>query len=130
LYFGRYNPRSKYDIALVSSRLEKKVDTKKSSEVPATKGMIDETRAELKSDITSLSLEMKSGFTAVDAKIEKVLAAVHSVKALVEDQEARNKYVLDGHTNLHDRQDRMEKELRQDINDIKDSISRLTPPTV
>jgi len=105
------------------------MDTKKSAEIPATKGMLDEVRSELKSDIASISLKMKAGFENVDSrfsemnsKIEEVLSAIHGIKALTESQEARNKYVLDGHTNLHDRQDRFEKEIRQDISEIKAAI--------
>lgn len=107
-------------------------DTKKSGELPVTKNMLDETRSELKSDITSLKIETKSGFESVrsdiialSSKVEEVLAAVHHVKAIVEEQENRNKYVLDGHTNLHDRQDRFESEINERVGRVESIISKM-----
>ena len=84
-------------------------DVKKSDDTLVTKKMLMETRSELKSDIASLKLEMKSGFNSMDSKLEQVLAAVHSVKAIVEDQENRNKYVLDGYASLNHRLEKLER---------------------
>jgi len=126
------------------------LDTKKSTEILVTKEMLEETRDELKADIASIKLETRSGFEKVDSRfsevkseiegvrsevagvrseisevkseIKSLTAAVHRALALHEDQNARNRYVLDGHTNLHDRQERLEKEVRQEISAIKSSI--------
>ena len=136
------------------------MDTKKSGELQVTQKNLDETRAELKSDITSVREEMKSGFAslrseistvdskittvdskvvALDAKLDAVIseisgfksevstltAAVHRTLSMVEEQSTQNKYVLDGHQSLHDRQDRFEKEIREDVSQIKTAITRI-----
>jgi hypothetical protein len=113
-------------------------DTKKSGDIAVAKNMLDETRNELKSDIASLKLGTQSGFQKMDArfkgvdarfdelasKMETLTAAVHRALALHEEQEARNKYVLDGHQGLTDRQDRIEEKYDKEISDIKDLISK------
>lgn len=114
-------------------------DSKKSGDMTVTKKMLDETRSELKSDSASLKLEMKSGFESVksdisrldskidsiDSKLEQVLAAVHNVKAIVEDQDNRNKFVLDGHNSLHGRQDKYQSETNERIDRIESVISKM-----
>ena len=91
--------------------MSKKVKSKKSTilkkvgknaDTPATHGQLDAVRSELKSEITTLSLKMDSGFKQVDArfkqvdsKIQEVLTAIQSVKVLVEDQNSRNLFVMD-----------------------------------
>lgn len=107
-------------------------ETKKSGDIPVTKQMLDETRNELKSDIASVKLEMKAGFDEVKSEIKQLTAEVkdqnskiHRMLTLYEEQEARNKYVLDGHQNLHDRQERFEKEIREEISDIKTVVSKM-----
>lgn len=131
----------------------------RSVDVPATKGMLDESREELKHEITSARLEIRAvdakldakvdalsarldakanaldakidalrsemdsrfklvdvRFDRTDAKIENVLAAVHRVGLLVEEQNARNIFVLDGYTSLNDRLEKLEK--RDDGKDL------------
>jgi uncharacterized protein YlxW (UPF0749 family) len=96
----------------------KKVAPTKSPDIPATKKHIDELRAELKSELTSMDLkidsfrsEMNSRLEQMDSKIEKLIAASHRTNALVEAQEDRNRYVLDGYTSLNDRVERLEKKV-------------------
>jgi chaperonin cofactor prefoldin len=97
---------------------------KKSGQILVTKAMLDGTRSELMSEITSLRLEMKAGFRQVDVRMgqldlrmdqldlrmdqldlrmdqlsmetQKVIAGIHRITVLVEEQNARNLYVLDG----------------------------------
>lgn len=87
----------------------------KSSEIPATQGQLDAVRGELKSDITSLGLrldgvrsELKSDIASLGLRLDSfhselksdiasVLSAVHHVTAIVEEQNARNKLVIDGY---------------------------------
>ncbi|MEQ1664384.1 MAG: hypothetical protein ABL927_03310 [Bdellovibrionales bacterium] len=59
--------------------------------------------------------EMESRFDKVDArfanldsKLEKILSEVHRIGLLVEEQNARNKFVLDGYTSLSDRLEKIE----------------------
>lgn len=58
------------------------------------------------------------------AKVEKLTAMVHRSLTLHEEQEARNKYVLDGYQNLFDRQNRMEENHKEAIAEIKGLLTR------
>lgn len=115
----------------------------KSPDVPVTEKMLGETRNELKHDLSSFRLEVRSQFKGVNArfkevdarfnevdarfnevdarfdrmderfdrlesKFDSVLSRVNRNQVLSEEQEARNKYVLDGYTSLYDRQERVE----------------------
>lgn len=100
------------------STKRKKVAPRKSPDIPAAKKHIDELRSELKSELTSMDLKMDSlrsemnlRFEKMDSKIEKLIAVTHRTNALVEAQEDRNRYVLDGYTSLNDRLERLEKKV-------------------
>lgn len=67
----------------------------RSSEVPATSAMLYETEERL-------THKMDSGFARTDSKIEEVKSEVHRVALLVEEQNARNKYVMDGYAQLYE----------------------------
>jgi len=96
---------------------------KKSNEMPATQGMLYEVRDELKSEVTSVRLEMKYGFSELaskiesltskieghDAKFEEQNAKIHRMLTLYEEQENRNKYVLDGYASINSRLEKLEK---------------------
>jgi len=91
-------------------------EPKKSDDIPATKRMIDELSDELKSDNASLSLKissMDSRISSLDSKIDsvkdelksdimKLTAAVHRSNALVEEQNNKNNFVLDGYAQIYD----------------------------
>jgi len=95
---------------------------KKSNAMPATQGMLYEFRDELKSDITSVRLEMKSGFSDIVSKIEALTSQIemqnskiesqnskfHRMLTLYEEQESRNKYVFDGYASLNGRVEKLE----------------------
>ena len=115
---------------------------RKSPDIPVTAAMLNEARYELKAEITSFRLEVNARFKQVDARFErvdarfeqidarfeqveasilslksevaKVLAAVHRVGLLVEEQNARNKYALDGYASLSERMDEWEKKSDRD----------------
>ncbi len=98
---------------------QKSKPPRKSADIPVTSKMLDEARFELKHEIQSFRHEVKGEFrdvrsaiSKVQADVEKVLAAVHRVGLLVEEQNARNKYVLDGYTSLSDRIDKVEKQTK------------------
>lgn len=57
--------------------------------------------------------EVHSKFHQQDSKFEKILSEIHRIGLLVEEQNARNKFVLDGYTSLNDRLDRHEVEIAQ-----------------
>jgi hypothetical protein len=89
--------------------------TPQTKDLPATQGMMQLVRSELKADFREIRSEMKSEFRQVDARFEKVLEAVHHVASevvrigiLTEEQNSRNRVVLEGLTGLAQRQDRLE----------------------
>ncbi len=109
-------------------------------DLPATQGMLQLVRTELKEDISGLRSEMKSGFSNVDKRFDEVRAMIHDLSAtvhslsasvhrveasahkvsadvahqsmLAEEQNSRNLIVLEGLTGLGQRQTRVE--LRMD----------------
>ena len=88
----------------VSAKPEPKLQFVTSSrELPATQGMLQLVRTELKADVSELRSEMKTGFSQVDArfsqmdsKFERVLSEVARVGVLVEEQNS----ILEGLTGL------------------------------
>lgn len=80
----------------------KKVEN--SSDVPASQGQIESLRAETKSEFASQKLQIRSlekrmdaKFDSLEAKIESLTAVVHRTNAIVEEQNTRNMFVLDGY---------------------------------
>ena len=60
-------------------------------------------RSEVKSvrlELGALEKRVDAKFLSVEAKLEQVVSAVHHVAALVEEQNSRNLYVLDGYAGL------------------------------
>jgi len=71
------------------------------NEAPATVGLVNEVRKELKSDIASLEYKMKSEFKKVDArfdemdsKLEKVNSSVQAIAVSVEQMRIENRMML------------------------------------
>lgn len=82
---------------------------RKSKDLPASVGLLNLSKQELKSDITTLRLESKVGFTKVDgqisalrAEISDVKSAVFQIKALVEEQNSLNRVALDGYAAVYE----------------------------
>lgn len=98
----------------------------RSKDIPVSQEMLENTKGEIKSEITSLRLEMNSRFLEVDArfkqvdarfdkmdsKLEKIMSAVYRTNALVEEQNARNKVVLDGYDQIYRRQEEFDQRLK------------------
>ncbi len=74
-------------------------------------------RAEFKSDLAALRTEIKSDIKNLENQIvdlkDFIKSEMHQMKLLIEEQNARNIFVLDGLTNLFDRQDRLEKRVEK-----------------
>jgi hypothetical protein len=87
--------------AIIATK-KKRLTPRKSKDVPVTQEMLNEVRSELKHSIVSLDLKMGTQF-------EKVLAEVHRVGLLVEEQNSRNRFVLDGYASLDERMGRLEQ---------------------
>ena len=83
---------------------------------------IDAARAELKSEIH----EVKAEIHQVKAEIHEVKAGIARIEVLVEEQNARNRIVLDGITALLSRQDQVEQRVVQ----VEDTVRKLAagPP--
>src|SRR4051812_30210090 len=97
--------------------MKKKVQEKNASEfkyrarlkdLPASQGMLQLVRNELKADLRGLRAEMKSGFNGADSRFEQVLSEVARVGLHVEEQNSRNQIVLEGLSGLFQRQERVE----------------------
>ena len=51
-------------------------------------------------------------FLAIDARFERLESILLSMKAMMEEQNSRNRYVLDGYNFLFDKAERSEKRLQ------------------
>ena len=58
--------------------------------------------------------QVEASILSLKSEVAKVLAAVHRVGLLVEEQNARNKYALDGYASLSERMDEWEKKSDRD----------------
>lgn len=95
---------------ITKSTTEKKLIPKKSREMPVTKRYLDLVKQELKSETSSLRLEMKAGFqrgdarfTEQDSKFEAIQTQLTKMMILLEDQNDNNRAVLDAHTIVYDK---------------------------
>ena len=69
----------------------------------------DGLEARMDARFDSFNARMDARFERIEAKIEQLASSVHRIGVLVEEQNARNNIVLDGLTNLFDRQERHEE---------------------
>lgn len=95
----------------------KLVKPRKSDRVLVTRKMLSLTEQRLGHRTTSLQLEMRAGFKKMDAKFEFLLSEIRAVRVIVEEQNAKNNFVLDGYTSLYD--------AHQDIRHRLDTIEKL-----
>jgi chromosome segregation ATPase len=99
-----------------NQRLDGKID--------AVRAEIHELRAELKGDIHRLDAtihEVKAEIHEVKAEIHEVKAGMARIEVLVEEQNARNRSVLDGITALLSRQNQVEQRVVQ----VEDTVRKL-----
>ena len=79
----------------------------------------------VKNDVRSLRQEMKAGFHKVSSQIKDLTSAIYRSLALHEEQNPRNKYVLDGYQVLHDRQDRFEEKCSREVLEIRQVLTAM-----
>ncbi len=94
--------------------------------LPASVGLVEEVRDELKAEIGVFRHEVKAEIGAfrheikaemhslrheLRGEIQQVLVIAHRTQAIVEEQRSENRIVLDGLKNLGERQDRVEEEI-------------------
>ncbi len=63
------------------------------------------------SDMESRFTRIDSQFLAVDARFERIESILLSMKVLLEEQNSRNRYVLDGYNFIYEKSERSEKRL-------------------
>lgn len=63
-------------------------------------------------DIDSRFTKIDGQFLAIDARFERLESILLSMKAMMEEQNSRNRYVLDGYNFLFDKAERSEKRLQ------------------
>lgn len=80
-----------------------------SKDLPATQGILHLVRMELKSEMKAGFSQVNARFNQVDARFEQVLSEIARIGILVEEQNSRNRIVLEGLSGLWERQERVEK---------------------
>jgi len=88
-----------HKIDSVKTELNHKIDSVKTE----LNHKIDSVNADLSGKMDSLNTKMDTGFNHLSNQI-------HQIKILMEEQNARNRYVLDGYASLYERQERLEQE--------------------
>lgn len=83
----------------------------RSKDVPATKAMLYQVRDQLIKRMDSKFKAMEARFSTHDSKIDNLASEVHRIALLVEEQNAKNNYVLDHLNMLYLRQDRAENRI-------------------
>ena len=111
------------------AKIKSKKPVLKTGNLPATQAMLSTFHQKIKSDIksTEKKLEAKinqveSKINQVESKIELVLSEINRMAILMEEQNSRNKFVLDGYASLYDRQDRLETRMNSHVQDIESFI--------
>ncbi len=94
----------------------------KTGDLPATQSMLTILRKQIKSEINSSEKRLESKINQVESKIELVLSEIHRMAILMEEQNSRNKFVLDGYASLYERQDRLELRFDAHEKNIEDLI--------
>lgn len=94
----------------------------KTSDLPVTQLMLTTVHKQIKASINSLEKKQEARFNHVDARFNQVdarfnemestmqtmMSEMQRIAVLMEEQNSRNKFVLDGYASLYERQDRVE----------------------
>jgi uncharacterized phage infection (PIP) family protein YhgE len=127
--------RAREEAKADAQRLDGKIDAVKAEVQQARtelKAEVQQVRTELKAEVQQVRTELKAEVQQVravlKAEIHEVKAGMHGIQAqmariefLVEEQNARNKVVLDGITAVFSRQDQVE----QRVSNIEDTVRTL-----
>lgn len=85
----------------------------KSDKIPVLQGQLELVKQELKSEITTLRLETKAGFQAMEARFESLQTIILGMKAMMEEKKSQNLYVMDGYTFLFNKYEKSECRLEK-----------------
>lgn len=92
----------------VKAKIKSKEPILKTSDLPVSQLMLTAQSKQIKSTINSLEKKIDARFNQMDSKFELVLSEIHRMAVLMEEQNSRNKFVLDGYASLYERQERLE----------------------
>ncbi len=110
-----------------NQRLEAKIDSVKAelkADNQRLEAKIDSVKAELKAEIHEVRAELhevRAELHELKAEIHEVKAGVARIEVLVEEQNARNRIVLDGIVALLSRQNQVEQRVEQ----VEDTVRKL-----
>jgi len=122
---------------MAKQKIKSKEPILKSADLPVTQGMLTAVHKQIKASINSSEKKLESKINQVESKInqveskvELVLSEMHRMAVLMEEQNSRNRYVLDGYDSLYQRQDRVELRLDTHVQDIENLILKRKAPKV
>jgi methyl-accepting chemotaxis protein len=90
----------------------------KSKDLPATHGMLDHVRSELKADIRGLRSEMKSGFRQMDSRFEQVDSRFEQVDSRFEQIDARFEQMNSRFSQVDSRFEQIDSKLEQVLSQV------------
>ena len=115
---------------MAKQKIKSKEPILKSADLPVTQGMLTAVHKQIKASINSSEKKLESKINQVESKVELVLSEMHRMAVLMEEQNSRNRYVLDGYDSLYQRQDRVELRLDTHVQDIENLILKRKAPKV
>jgi hypothetical protein len=119
-------------------------------DLPATQGMLTLGQNQIKTGLLSLVKKTQSRFDTVDARFNQVdaefanmrsefseidskFAGLHSelsrIAVIIEAQDSRNRFVLEGYEQIYYRQDRFEQKIDQRVHALEEIITTKAKPT-
>lgn len=112
-------------ISAVENRLSAKISTLE-SRLTAVENRLDARICAVEHRLDSLDKKIDSVKSEILSKMnsgfEKLSAQIHRIALIVEEQNARNKFALDGYVIVHEKQNILEKR----VNEIEDNIKNIS----
>ena len=108
--------------------IKSKAPILKSADLPVTQGMLTAVHKQIRASINSSEKKLEAKINQVESKVELVLSEIHRMGVLMEEQNSRNRFVLDGYDSLYRRQDRVELRLDTHVQDIENLILKHIAP--
>ena len=106
---------------LMFTTLRKQIKAEINSSEKRLESKINQVESKI-NQVESKINQVESKINQVDSKVELVLSEIHRMAILMEEQNSRNKFVLDGYASLYERQDRLELRFDAHEKDIEDMI--------
>ncbi|MBL7672097.1 MAG: hypothetical protein JNM39_16555 [Bdellovibrionaceae bacterium] len=95
------------------------------SEIDSRFNQIDARFSEIDSRFNQIDArfsKVDSRFNHLEAQLSTILSEVHRIAILMEEQNSRNKYVLDGYDQIYKRQERLEVNVDQRLQAVEELI--------